>query len=116
MLGVYFYAWTAPLPLASPLIGWLCTVGGTELAFVFGGICALTAAAARDARRPALAARHAAPPGRHDGRRRLEARARIFRPGLPDACFAHASAMSSSPKISVSTLIAPSRACSQSSR
>ncbi len=46
VLGVYFYAWTAPLPLASPLIGWLCTVGGTELAFVFGGICALAAAAA----------------------------------------------------------------------
>jgi MFS family permease len=46
VLGVFFYAWTAPLPLASPLIGWLCTVGGTELAFVFGGICALTAAGA----------------------------------------------------------------------
>jgi MFS family permease len=44
VLGVYFYAWTAPLPLASPLIGWLCTVGGTELAFLFGGLCALTAA------------------------------------------------------------------------
>ena len=46
MLGVYFYAWTAPLPLASPLIGWLCAVGGTELAFVFGGLCALGATAA----------------------------------------------------------------------
>ena len=45
VLGVYFYAWTAPLPLASPLIGWLCTVGGTELAFVFGGLCALGTAA-----------------------------------------------------------------------
>jgi MFS family permease len=45
VLGIYFYAWTAPLPLASPLIGWLCTVGGTELAFVFGGLCALAAAA-----------------------------------------------------------------------
>jgi MFS family permease len=46
VLGVYFYAWTAPLPLASPLIGWLCSVGGTELAFVFGGLCALGAAVA----------------------------------------------------------------------
>jgi MFS family permease len=46
VLGVYFYAWTAPLPLASPLIGWLCSVGGTELAFVFGGLCALGSAAA----------------------------------------------------------------------
>jgi predicted MFS family arabinose efflux permease len=44
VLGVFFYAWTAPLPLASPLIGWLCSVGGTELAFVFGGLCALAAA------------------------------------------------------------------------
>jgi MFS family permease len=46
VLGVFFYAWTAPLPLASPLIGWLCAVGGTELAFVFGGLCALAASAA----------------------------------------------------------------------
>jgi MFS family permease len=46
VLGVYFYAWNGPLPAASPLIGWLCTVGGTELAFAFGGTCALVAAAA----------------------------------------------------------------------
>ena len=46
MLGVYFYAWNGPLPAASPLLGWLCTVGGTELAFAFGGICAVLAAAA----------------------------------------------------------------------
>jgi MFS family permease len=46
VLGVYFYAWTALLPLASPLIGWLCEVGGTELAFVFGGVVALVASAA----------------------------------------------------------------------
>jgi MFS family permease len=41
VLSVFFYAWTAPLPLASPLLGWLCDVGGTELAFVVGGVCAL---------------------------------------------------------------------------
>ena len=57
VLGVYFYAWTAPLPLASPLIGWLCAVGGTELAFVFGGLCALATAAVA-----AVAVRRA-PPG-----------------------------------------------------
>jgi MFS family permease len=57
VLGVYFYAWTAPLPLASPLIGWLCSVGGTELAFVFSALCALTAAGFG-----ALAVRHS-PPG-----------------------------------------------------
>jgi MFS family permease len=44
VLGIYYYAWNGPLPLASPLIGWLCVVGGTELAFVFGGLCALAAA------------------------------------------------------------------------
>jgi MFS family permease len=46
VLGIYFYAWNGPAPLASPLIGWLCTAGGTELAFVFGGLCALAATAA----------------------------------------------------------------------
>ena len=46
VLGIYFYAWNGPLPLASPLIGWLCVVGGTGLAFAFGGVCALAAAAA----------------------------------------------------------------------
>ena len=44
VLGIYYYAWNGPLPVASPLIGWLCTVGGTELAFGFGGACALAAA------------------------------------------------------------------------
>jgi MFS family permease len=57
VLGIYYYAWNGPLPLASPLIGWLCAVGGTELAFVFGGVCALTAAGAG-----ALAVKRA-PPG-----------------------------------------------------
>jgi MFS family permease len=45
VLGIYYYAWTGPLPLASPLIGWLCDVGGTELAFLFGGVLALVATA-----------------------------------------------------------------------
>ncbi len=56
-LGIYFYAWNGTAPLASPLVGWLCTVGGTELAFVFGGLCALAATAVG-----ALAVRRA-PPG-----------------------------------------------------
>jgi MFS family permease len=46
VLGIYMYAWNGPLPIASPLIGWLCAVGGTELAFTFGGTCALLAAGA----------------------------------------------------------------------
>ena len=44
VIGIYFYAWNGPLPLASPLIGWLCVLGGTQLAFLFGGGCALLAA------------------------------------------------------------------------
>jgi MFS family permease len=46
VLGIYFYAWVAPLPLGSPLIGWLSEVGGTELAFGVGGACALATAGA----------------------------------------------------------------------
>jgi MFS family permease len=55
VLGVYFYAWNGPLPVASPLLGWLCGAGGTELAFAFAGACALaaTAAGAVAIRRPA---------------------------------------------------------------
>ncbi len=45
VLGIYFYAWNGPAPLLSPLVGWLCVVGGTELAFVIGGLCALGATA-----------------------------------------------------------------------
>jgi MFS family permease len=46
VLGVYFYAWNAPAPLASPLLGWLCGVGGTELGFLSAGACALVATGA----------------------------------------------------------------------
>lgn len=45
VLGIFFYAWNGPLPVASPLIGWLCVVGGTQLAFIFGGALALLSAA-----------------------------------------------------------------------
>jgi MFS family permease len=45
VLGVYFYASNGLLPVASPLLGWLCAVGGTELAFVCGGAAALAASA-----------------------------------------------------------------------
>jgi MFS family permease len=45
VLGVYYYAWNGPLPFASPLLGWLCGVGGTALAFLFAGGCALAATA-----------------------------------------------------------------------
>jgi MFS family permease len=60
VIGIYYYSWTALLPLASPLIGWLCSIGGTELAFVFGGLLALVMSAfaavaiRRSAAEPAL--------------------------------------------------------------
>jgi len=41
VIGIYYYAWNGPAPLASPLLGWLCAVGGTRLAFGFAGACAL---------------------------------------------------------------------------
>jgi MFS family permease len=46
VLGIYFYAWNGPSALASPLLGWLCAVGGTSLAFTFAGGSALVATAA----------------------------------------------------------------------
>jgi MFS family permease len=60
VLGIYFYAWNGPSALASPLLGWLCAVGGTSLAFTFAGGSALVAtiagalAIARPWRRRAL--------------------------------------------------------------
>jgi sugar phosphate permease len=54
VLGLYLYAWNGPTALASPLLGWLCAVGGTRLAFAFSGTCALavTGAGAVVLRRP----------------------------------------------------------------
>src|SRR5262249_50411685 len=45
VLGIYAYAWNGPAPLAGPLIGWLCALGGTALAFGLGGVAALAATA-----------------------------------------------------------------------
>jgi MFS family permease len=45
VLGIYAYAWNGPAPLAGPLIGWLCALGGTALAFGLGGAAALAATA-----------------------------------------------------------------------
>ena len=41
VLGIYFYALMGPVPLAAPLLGWLCNTGGTQLAFQVAGACAL---------------------------------------------------------------------------
>jgi predicted MFS family arabinose efflux permease len=92
VLGIYFYSWTGPLPLASPLIGWLCVVGGTELAFMVGGGLALLAAAGAT-----LVLRRAPAPPRSQAAQRADGASpaekalpaykptTIFAPGLPDA-------------------------------
>src|SRR5436305_2607082 len=43
VIGLYFYAFNGTGALAGLMTGWLCDVGGTELAFVFSGIVGLVA-------------------------------------------------------------------------
>jgi MFS family permease len=45
VLGIYFYAWMGPVPLAAPFLGWLMSTGGTRLAFEVAGVCALAVTA-----------------------------------------------------------------------
>jgi MFS family permease len=57
VLGLYYYAWNGLAPIGSILIGWLCAVGGTTLAFGVAGASALAvtcagAAALKRPRRP----------------------------------------------------------------
>jgi MFS family permease len=46
VIGLYFYAFNGTGALAGILTGWLCAVGGTELAFVVAGLVGLTAVVA----------------------------------------------------------------------
>jgi MFS family permease len=41
VLGLYYYAWNGVAPLGALLVGWLCDVGGTELALGVGGVAAI---------------------------------------------------------------------------
>lgn len=41
VLGIYYYAWNGLAPLGALIVGWMCDVGGTELAFVVGGVSVL---------------------------------------------------------------------------
>src|SRR4051794_1390287 len=41
VLGLYYYAWNGLAPLGALLVGWMCDVGGTELAFGVGGVAGL---------------------------------------------------------------------------
>ena len=57
VLGLYFYAFLGAQPLGGLVAGWLAEVGGTGLAFAFGGAITLAATAfafARLATRPGL--------------------------------------------------------------
>jgi MFS family permease len=58
VLGLYYYAWNGLAPVGSILVGWMCGVGGTTLAFTVAGVCALvmTGAGAVVVRRPRRAA------------------------------------------------------------
>jgi MFS family permease len=46
VIGLYFYAFNGTGALAGLMTGWLCDVGGTELAFAVSGIIGLVAVAA----------------------------------------------------------------------
>jgi MFS family permease len=43
IIGLYFYAFNGTGAIAGIMTGWLCDVGGTELAFLFSGIVGLVA-------------------------------------------------------------------------
>lgn len=43
IIGIYFYAFNGTGPLGGLLAGWLCAVGGTELAYAVAGIAGLAA-------------------------------------------------------------------------
>jgi MFS family permease len=59
VLGLYYYAWNGLAPVGAVLVGWLCDVGGTRLAFLVAGASALaiTAAGAAVVKRPRRPAR-----------------------------------------------------------
>ena len=46
IIGLYFYAFNGTGAIAGILTGWLCAVGGTELAFVVAGLIGLVAVTA----------------------------------------------------------------------
>jgi MFS family permease len=45
VLSLYYYAWNGLAPLGGVIVGWLCAVGGTELAFAVAGASGLLMAA-----------------------------------------------------------------------
>jgi MFS family permease len=49
VLGIYFYAWNGLAPLGALLLGWLCDVGGTQLAFTVAATAGISAIVASSA-------------------------------------------------------------------
>jgi sugar phosphate permease len=41
VLSLYYYAWNGLAPLGGVIVGWLCAVGGTQLAFAVAGTAGL---------------------------------------------------------------------------
>jgi MFS family permease len=46
VIGLYFYAFNGTGAIAGLMTGWLCDVGGTELAFAVSGLIGLVAVGA----------------------------------------------------------------------
>jgi MFS family permease len=46
VLGLYYYAWNGLAPVGGLLVGWLLSMGGTQLTFTVSGIAGLTMVAA----------------------------------------------------------------------
>jgi MFS family permease len=46
VLGLYYYAWNGLAPVGALIVGWLCDVGGTELAFLVVGTIGLVSVVA----------------------------------------------------------------------
>ena len=74
VIGLYFYAFNGTGAIAGIMTGWLCAVGGTELAFVVAGLIGLVAVIATALCARLDAAHHDAPP-------RRAAAARLMRRG-----------------------------------
>jgi hypothetical protein len=43
IIGIYFYAFNGSASFAGFFVGWLCSFGGTELAFAVAGVVGLAA-------------------------------------------------------------------------
>jgi MFS family permease len=43
IIGIYFYAFNGTASVAGFLVGWMCSFGGTELAFFVGGVVGIAA-------------------------------------------------------------------------